>query len=172
MTDRTKNTHKSTKILTKTKKTVPVKKTVKPPEEANSETPVLQDSGFLIDAAENIEEGAKIVGEKAEELGEKASVLAQTLMKKLKKSVDDVLEGGSKISGQLQHTANEYQDKYKKTMERKNLQKNQTLLFSQLGKEIYRLYKEEQRKQVSFSAKNIAALLEQINKINKQLALL
>jgi hypothetical protein len=144
----TKTTSRKTDGITKSKstKTKPVskKKVIK------DTTPIInskakQEKGFLMDAADNIETGAKIVGERTTEmvsdLAKKSSKVAGAIFEKVKKGATDVYEAGSKIAENITETAQDYAEKYKHKLEIKKLIEIKNGLFTEAGSHIYKKYK-------------------------------
>lgn len=123
------------------KKTAPVKKKVpeKPAPLITSNN--TEEKSFLVDTAETIETGAKIVGEKtteiASDLAQKTAQVARTIFNKVKKDLTEVYEAGSKVVAGATEVAQDYTEKYKNKVEVKELIKERQALYIELGSVIY-----------------------------------
>ena len=113
-----------------------------------SETKVSNESkqkSFLVDAAENIDAGAKLVKDRtaeiAADLAGKASSFKDTLLHKVKKGVSEAYEAGSKAVEELTETAQDYAEKYKHKMEINKLKAQQERQYTVLGSLIFEKYK-------------------------------
>ncbi|GAB4377158.1 MAG: hypothetical protein Kow0042_24450 [Calditrichia bacterium] len=110
------------------------------------------EKGVLVEAAENIEEGAKIVSEKAgeiaSEVADKSTELAKSIFGKLKKGIVEAYEAGTKIADQISQTAHDYGEKYKNISEIRKLKTAKEKSLSRLGALVYekshRLSKKDQ----------------------------
>ena len=113
-----------------------------------SETKISNESkqkSFLVDAAENIDAGAKLVKDRtaeiAADLAGKASSFKDTLLHKVKKGVSEAYEAGSKAVEELTETAQDYAEKYKHKMEINKLKAKQDRQYTVLGSLIFEKYK-------------------------------
>ena len=113
-----------------------------------SETKLSNESkqkSFLVDAAENIDAGAKLVKDRtaeiAADLAGKASSFKDTLLHKVKKGVSEAYEAGSKAVEELTETAQDYAEKYKHKMEINKLKAKQNKQYTVLGSLIFEKYK-------------------------------
>ena len=113
-----------------------------------SETKLSNESkqkSFLVDAAENIDAGAKLVKDRtaeiAADLAGKASSFKDTLLHKVKKGVSEAYEAGSKAVEELTETAQDYAEKYKHKMEINKLKAKQDRQYTVLGSLIFEKYK-------------------------------
>ena len=116
-----------------------------PKEEKNSENQIKVEHGPLVVAAGNIEEGAKVVGEKvsdvASTLAEKTSEVAGPVIDKVKDSVSDIAELGKKILDEISQTAQDYVEKYRYKAEMKKIGEERKALMIKFGSLIYVRYK-------------------------------
>jgi len=106
------------------------------PEQEIMETPqatseIEKEKGFLEEVAEDIGEGAKMVGEKANEL-------ADILVDKLKKGLSQAYEAGAKVVDEVSQSAQEYAEKYKAESEIKKLKGEKDKLMTNLGQSIFK----------------------------------
>jgi hypothetical protein len=138
------------------------------PEQETTETPqataeIERQKGFLGEVAENIGEGAKMVGEKATEL-------TDMIVDKLKKGLSQAYEAGAKVVDELSQTAQEYADKYKAESEIKKLNGKKDLLITQLGHSILKRHLAEGKVTESFfNEKEIIDQFNQIEMFDKQI---
>ena len=86
-----------------------------------------KEKNILGEAADSIEESAKLVSEKATELSGK-----------LKKGLAQAYDTGAKVVDELSHIAQEYSEKYKAESEIKKLKTEKDALLSQLGEAFYK----------------------------------
>lgn len=82
---------------------------------------------FLGDTAENIEDGAKLVREKATEITDK-----------LKKGLTHAYDTGAKVVDELSQRAQEYSEKYRVESEIKKLKNEREMLTVQLGQSFFK----------------------------------
>jgi hypothetical protein len=104
-----------------------------------------KDKSFLVDAAENIDAGTKLVKEKTAELAsdiaKKAAGFKDTLFDKVIKGVSEAYEAGSKAIEELTETAQDYAEKYKHKIEINKLKLKQDKQYTSLGSLIFDKYK-------------------------------
>ena len=96
--------------------------------EGTSETK--KERGLFDEVAENIEESAKKVGDKATELAER-----------LKKGLSHAFEAGTKVIDDVSHAAQEYAEKYTAESEIKKLKHEKDQLLGQLGRAFFKHHK-------------------------------
>ncbi|MBD3223577.1 MAG: hypothetical protein GF313_02540 [Caldithrix sp.] len=131
--------------------------------------------------AENIEEGAKYVSAKSEEIasdiGQTTTKLASDISKrstqavnnlldKLKGNISEAYDASAKFAEQVQEQVQGYVEKYKNVSEIKRLKADKDILINQLGDNVYALYAEQNRKQVSFKKEELEKILKDIEKID------
>ncbi len=121
----------------------------------------------LADVTENIEAGARIVGEKTTEiisdLAGVTSQVAGTVFESFKKGVTDAYEAGSKMVGSFSDTAHDYVEKYNYHREVKKLIEEQNALYKNLGVFIYEKSKASRTTlETSFGENEVKALLKSI----------
>jgi len=88
---------------------------------------VEKEKNILEEAVDNIEEGAKLVREKA-----------TVLTDKLKKGLSQAYDTSVKVADELSHIAQEYAEKYKAESEIKKLKAEKESLLFQLGEAFYK----------------------------------
>ena len=142
-----------------TKKSTVKTKTPKKIEKRNEKNRSLEKS-LLIETVENIETGAKVVGEKASEI-------AGGIFDTVKKSVSTAFDVSSKFVAGIYKTAGEYTEIYKEKAEMKKLNEKKNYLLTKLGSTIYI---EKVEKKIStekiFDDSDLNALLKKIEKID------
>ena len=132
-------------------------------ETAQSTAEIEKEKGFLGEVAENIGEGAKMVGEKATEL-------TDIVVDKLKKGLSQAYEAGAKVVDELSQAAQEYAEKYKAESEIKKLNGKKDLLITQLGHSILKRHLAEGKVTESFfNEKEIIDQFNQIEMLDKQI---
>ena len=107
---------------------IPEQETIGSPQ-ANAE--IETEKGFLDEVAEDIGEGAKMVGEKATELGD-------IVVDKLKKGLSQAYAAGAKAVDELSQAAQEYAEKYRAESAIKKLKGEKDKLMAQLGQSIFK----------------------------------
>lgn len=145
------------------------------PEQETIETPqaaaeIDEEKGFLGGVAEDIGDGAKMVGEKATELTDR-------VVDKLRKGLSQAYEAGAKVVDEMSQTAQEYAEKYKAESEIKKLKGENDKLTAQLGQCIFKQHLADggfaesffNRKEIIDQFSQIEMLDKKIIKIGKQL---
>lgn len=130
--------------------------------------------GPLVEAAENIEHGAKVVGDKvtevASEVYEKTSEIAGTVYDKVKDTVSDVVEVGTKAVEDLSRTAQNYIEKYKNKAEMDKIGEDRKRLTSKLGSLVFmRFTVKNMAKEDLFNDKEIEKLIKDIEVKDKEI---
>ena len=120
------------------------------------------DKGILVEAAENIEEGAKIVGEKTSEI-------ASETYDKVKKGAVDVFDTSSKVASDLYQAASDYAELFRDKIEMQKLKSERDRLSRDLGKYFYLRYRVEGLSFRELSAKkDFKTLIKDIEKVDKE----
>ncbi len=145
------------------------------PEQETIEIPqatdeIEKEKGFLGEVAEDIGEGAKMVGNKATEL-------TDIVVDKLKKRLSQAYGAGAKVVDELSQTAQEYTEKYRAESEIKKLKAEKDKLMAQLGQSIFKHHLAGggfaesffNRKEIIDQFNQIEILDKKIIKIGKQL---
>ena len=144
------------------------KKSIKPKsspaENAAAETPPPADEkSFLTETAGNIEEGAKIFGEKAGEI-------AGALLGKLRKGVSQAYQASAKVVDELSQTAHDYTEKYKTEMEMKELRGQKDDLTTRLGAAVFKQLKTKGTvRDTFFQEKEIRDVVERVEKLDREI---
>ena len=126
-----KNKNKSDLKETKSTKKTETKKTTIPEEK----------HGKLTEAAKNIEDGIEMAGEKFSELAEKTSETAGELYQVLKNKISATYDTSAKIVDDINQSAQNYIEKYKKNLEINRLTDDREKLTQKLGTEFFSRYK-------------------------------
>ena len=133
--------------------------------------------GILVGVAENIEEGARIFGEKSSEVltevAEKTSRIAGEVFGKVKKGMAIAYDAGSKLIGDLYENALEYKDKYQAVSRMKKLTLQRNALEKELGVLIYKRYRIEGKADGQlFSEPKIRELFDEIESLDMRIVTL
>jgi hypothetical protein len=155
----TVGTKKSTKNVTK--KAVKSKK-------------VKDDTSFILEATENIEAGAKVVGEKASDIAGKladiSSQLAEEIYDKIKKGVSEAYDTGSKAVDELGKTTQEYIARFENTMEMRKLRDKRNRIVNDLGSSLFMTYKSRRvLPEELLKITNIESLFKELKKLDKSI---
>lgn len=152
----------------KTRKTSPASAGKKPasvkatPPGAEKKMPADKNS-FITETVGNIEEGAKIFGEKAGEI-------AGALLGKLRKGASEAYKTGAKVVDEVSQTAHDYSEKYKTEMEMKKLRGQKDNLTARLGAEIFKHFKAKGTvRDTFFQEKEISDLVEGVEKLERKI---
>ncbi len=102
--------------------------------------------GFWDETKDNINEGAKAVGDEARELGEKISAYSETIFGKIKDSTSDLLQSGKELTQDAVNRAQELAEKYRDRTEIKKLNEEKKKVAAQLGMNFYLILKNNDNK--------------------------
>jgi hypothetical protein len=97
-------------------------------------------SGLLVEAAENIEEGAGLVGERIVDVADRTAEVAGGVLGSLKHGLTDAYTAGSKAVDELTRLAHEYAERYNQNVEMKRLTVRRDRLTAQLGQVAYQCF--------------------------------
>ena len=118
-----------------------------------------KEKNILEEAVDNIEEGAKLVREKA-----------TVITDKLKKGLSQAYDTSARVVDELSHVAQEYAEKYKTESAIKKLKIEKETLLHQLGEALYNHRQTGEDFVDSFlNIKDTKAQLKQIEKIDKKI---
>ena len=132
---------KTTKV--KTKKKSPAVSKVKVSKNSKKAAPKKKKS-FFSELLENVEYGAKLVGEKT-------SVIASETFEKVKKGTIEAIDTSSQVVGDLYYSASEYTEQFKDKIEMKKLDSVKEKYLADLGRLFYKKYKIEKQAFSKFS---------------------
>jgi hypothetical protein len=126
--------------------------------------------GFLTEAAENIEAGAEVVGEKISKIAEKTSESAGEIFKAVKKGLSSIFDTGTKFADEITQTAHKYIEKYQHNMEVKKLSSERNSLTAKLGLKTFVKYKmNETTLQKLLEENEILDLIKEIEKLDRKI---
>ncbi len=100
-------------------------------------------SGALVEVAENVQEGAGVVGEKISIIAEKTADATGNVLDVLKDRISHAYQVGAKAVDDVTRVAQEYAQKHKQNSEIKRLRGQQEQLMAQLGYVAYRKFKDK-----------------------------
>jgi hypothetical protein len=125
--------------------------------------------GLLVEAAENIEEGAELVGEKITDVAGKTAVVAGDVLDALKVGFTHAYEAGAKAVDEVTKVAAEYAEKYKQNVEMKRLSVERDKLTARLGFVAYRAFKSKKWSLELLSGEREAgAMYEEIERLDRE----
>ena len=133
-----------------------------------------EETGFLVEAAINIESGARKVskkaGEVAEKLGDQTAEIAGKVFDTIKKGVAESYETSSRAIEDLAGKAGDYLKKFETSVEMRKLREKKDQLSEQLGGQIYTV---SRKKNISiekmFSDKSVQPLLQEMVVLHKEI---
>lgn len=145
-------------MATTKKNTIKKKNTTK-----SKNTKVNTHKSQLVEIAESIEAGAKMVGEKTSEI-------AGDAFEKIKKSAGGIFAAGSKVASDIYKSAGEYTETFKEKVEMSKLRSDKERITRDLGKYFYENY---QAKGLTFreisSKKDFKNLMKKIGEVDHQI---
>lgn len=122
-----------------------------------------KNKSFFTDLMENVEFGAKLVGEKT-------SVLATETYEKVKKGAIEAIDTSSQVVGELYYSASEYTEQFKDKVEIKKLDAQKEKSFAELGRMFYKKYKIEGVAFSKFSrTKGFRTILNNIEDLDEEI---
>jgi hypothetical protein len=146
----------------KTKKKSPAASAVKVSKNSKKAAPKKKKS-FFSELLENVEYGAKIVGEKT-------SVIAAETFEKVKKGTIEAIDTSSQVVNDLYYSASEYTEQFKDKIEMKKLDAAKGKYLADLGRLFYKKYKIEKLAFSKFSkTKEFTASLKNIEKLDQEI---
>ena len=133
-----------------------------------------EETGFLVEAAINIESSARKVGKKAgevtEKLGDQAAEIAGKVFDTIKKGVTESYETSSRAIEDLAGKAGDYLKKFETSVEMRKLREKKDQLSEKLGGQIYTV---SRKKNISIekmlSDKSIQPLLQEMIVLHKEI---
>ena len=124
--------------------------------------------GVLVETAEQIEEKVKIAKDKGSEIMGKTSGMAEEFIKKVRKGVSDVGDIATKALDELNQVAQEYADKFKNTIEMKNLSNQKEILVTKLGSAVYNKMKDKDTENI-YIDEEMKKIIKNLEKNDKQI---
>lgn len=144
----------------------------KSPDEGVKKTtpPAEEEHGLLTEAAENIEAGAEVVGEKFSKIAEKTTETAGEVFEVIQKQLSTAYESGAKVVDEITQTAQDYIEKYQHNKEVKRLIAERDTLVAQLGLTTFVKYKTKDKSSANLlEEKEIPDLIKKIETLDKEI---
>jgi len=125
--------------------------------------------GLLVEAAENIEEGAGVVGERISSVAEKTVEVAGGVLDVLKEGFSQAYEAGAKAVDEVTRVAQEYAHKYKQHAEIKRLRAQRDHLMSEMGLVAYRKFKTKKWSlELLKDETDVSTMFEEIERLDRE----
>lgn len=127
--------------------------------------------GFWDDTKENINEGARAVGEEARDLGEKISSYSEEIFGKIKDRTSEVFKSGKELTQDAVNKAQEMAEKYRDQTEVRKLNEEKKKVAAQLGMSFYLILKNNDNKvpDTILRRKAIKTTLKEMEELDKQI---
>lgn len=127
--------------------------------------------GFWDDTKENINEGARAVGEEARDLGEKISSYSEEIFGKIKDRTSEVFKSGKELTQDAVNKAQEMAEKYRDQTEIRKLNEEKKKVAAQLGMSFYLILKNNDNKvpDTILRRKAIKTTLKEMEELDKQI---
>ncbi len=129
------------------------------------------ESGFWDDTKDNINEGAKIVGDEARDLGEKISSYSEEIFGKIKVRTSEVFQSGKELTQDAVNKAQEMAEKYRDQAEVRKLNEEKKKVAAQLGMSFYLILKNNDNKvpDTILRRKAIKTTLKEMEELDQQI---
>lgn len=126
---------------------------------------------FWDEAKENINEGARVVGEEARDLGEKISSYSEVIFGKIKEKTEEVFQSGKDLTQDAVNKAQELAETYRERNEVRKLNDEKKKVAAQLGMSFYLILKNNDNKvpPTLLRRKAIKTTLSEMEEIDKQI---
>ena len=130
-----------------------------------------EESGFWEDTRENINEGARVIGDEARDLGEKISSYSEIIFGKIKDRTSEVWKSGKELTQEAVNQAQEQAEKYRDRYEIRKLNEEKKKVASQLGMNFYLTVKNNDNKlpETYLRRKEPKSLLQEIEELDKKI---
>ncbi len=130
-----------------------------------------KEQGFWEDAKENINEGARAVGEEARDLGERISSYSETIFGKIKEQTTEMLQSGRELTRDAVNKAQEIAEKYRDQTEIRKLNEEKKRVAAQLGMSFYLILKNNDNKvpDTLLRRKAIKTTLKEMEELDQQI---
>ncbi len=138
---------------------------------SNTEKNTTQESNFWEDTKENINEGAKAIGDEARGLGEKISSYSEIIFGKIKDRTSEVVKSGMELTRDAVNKAQEQAETYRDRYEIRKLNEEKKRVASQLGMNFYLTLKNNENKipETYLRRKEPKSLLKEMEDLDKQI---
>lgn len=129
------------------------------------------ETGFWNETRENINEGAKVVGEEARDIGEKIYAYSELIFGKIKERTGEMLQSGKDLTMEAVNKAQEVAEKYRDQYEIKKLNDAKKKVAAQLGMNFYLILKNNDNKvpETILRRKAIKTTLNEMQEIDRQI---
>ena len=129
------------------------------------------DPKFWNDTKDNINEGAKIVGDEARDLGEKISSYSEEIFGKIKERTSEVFQSGKNLTQDAVNKAQEMAEKYRDQTEVRKLNEEKKKVAAQLGMSFYLILKNNDNKvpDTILRRKAIKTTLKEMEELDQQI---
>lgn len=104
------------------------------------------EQGFWDDTKNNINEGARVVGDEARDLGEKISSYSEEIFGKIKDRTSEMFQSGKELTQDAVNKAQEMAEKYRDQTEVRKLNEEKKKVAAQLGMSFYLILKNNDNK--------------------------
>jgi len=130
-----------------------------------------KEHGFWEDAKENINEGARVVGEEARDLGEKIASYSEEIFGKIKEHTSEMFQSGKELTKDAVNKAQEIAEKYRDQAEVRKLNEEKKRIAAQLGMSFYLILKNNDNKvpDTLLRRKAIKTTLKEMEEIDQQI---
>jgi hypothetical protein len=130
-----------------------------------------EEASLWDDAKQNIEEGARFIGEEARQFGEKLSAYSEVIFGKVKEKTSEALKYGQELTGEAVNFAQESAEKYRDWYEVQRLNSAKRKIASQLGIQFYLGIKNNNNQIPDnfLNDKDVKATLKEIESIDKEI---
>lgn len=130
-----------------------------------------EQNGFWEDTKENINEGAKIVGDEAKEISEKVASYSEVVFGKIVDYTEELLSSGADLTKEAVNKAQEYAETFRDRREIKKLNDEKKQLASQLGMSFYLEVKNNDNKvpPTILRRKAFRSVIKNLEELDKQI---
>jgi hypothetical protein len=130
-----------------------------------------KEQGFWEDTKENINEGARVVGEEARDFGEKISSYSEEIFGKIKEATSEMLQSGREMTRDAVNKAQEIAEKYRDQTEIRKLNEEKKRVAAQLGMSFYLILKNNDNKvpDTLLRRKAIKTTLKEMEELDQQI---
>jgi hypothetical protein len=129
------------------------------------------EQGFWDDTKDNINEGARVVGEEARDLGEKISSYSEEIFGKIKDRTSELFQSGKDLTQDAVNKAQEMAEKYRDQTEIRKLNEEKKKVAAQLGMSFYLILKNNDNKvpDTILRRKAIRTTLKEMEELDQQI---
>lgn len=129
------------------------------------------EQGFWDDTKNNINEGARVVGDEARDLGEKISSYSEEIFGKIKERTSEIFQSGKELTQDAVNRAQEVAEKYRDQTEIRKLNEEKKKVAAQLGMSFYLILKNNDNKvpDTILRRKAIKTTLKEMEELDKQI---